>query len=248
MRIGAIPALITGLLLATTAVGKPKEILEVENRFVAYLGAMEEMQRDCLSKKGSPTQGQGMVCLCKYLGNLLTFKDLVVTAAKKYPDDMVTFRAKGQSKSVKLADIAAKLEETNKLVELCKNPEKTAKDLLALKVKSKRIVAKSRLKQIYDAQRKAFATKKKYESFAALGAGEKSCRAKQAGINLGDCQSDPYRYSIVVSEDGKRFRIQARTLTGTENGLYPGCQTADVWTMDEREQVAHVVNATSSCQ
>lgn len=235
--------LFASLFQTNQAIAKSQAAQEIERAFVTYTKKMKDMAKDCQKIN----QKEAMECVCTYMDELFRFKTLVEKAAQSAPQEQVTFRVEDKSETVQIGKLAEDMKKTNKMASLCADPEATVKKLSAYKAEAMQLSAKSMLHTIHQLQTANMAEKGAYQAFSAIGAGTKKCEVASLDLKVLSCGKTPYFYTAIPSKDGKTFTAEARTRTGKDHGIFPGCATPDVWTIDDRGNLRHVVNAEEKC-
>ena len=66
------------------------------------------------------------------------------------------------------------------------------------------------------------------------------------GFRVTDCTKVRYQYQTNAF-DAVSFTAQASSLANGDNQVFPGCATADVWTMDDQKTLANPSPGTTAC-
>jgi len=119
---------------------------------------------------------------------------------------------------------------------------------------------KSNLNHIYTLEQSYHGDQDKYVEIPALGNGIGTpssdtdvgyCNEpNEIGFRLTDCVKVRYQYEVTVgSDDNVAFEGTANSLDGNDNKVFPGCDTADVWTINADKTLAVVPdqNGIVSC-
>jgi prepilin-type N-terminal cleavage/methylation domain-containing protein len=110
--------------------------------------------------------------------------------------------------------------------------------------KSRQAEAKGNLSQIYTLEEAYFGDNESYVGFATVK--ENTCGANVIGFQLRPCNKGQVRYEYSgVAPTTLTYTITATT--GLTNKVFPGCATADTWTINEQKQMDNTSNALSAC-
>ena len=235
--------ILASLAQGDAAVAKSAAAQEIEKAFDHYTKEMRAMAKDCQKTN----QKEAMECVCSYMEELFQLKALVENAAQSAPQELVTFRVEDKSETVKIGKLAEDMKKTNKMASLCADPAATVKKLSAYKAHAMQLSAQTMLRTIHRAQIANMAEEGSYRAFAKVGAGTKRCEVAPLELKVLSCDKTPYFYTASPSKDGKTFTAEARTRTGKEHGIFPGCATPDVWRIDEKGNLRHILDAEEKC-
>ncbi len=108
--------------------------------------------------------------------------------------------------------------------------------------KARQSEAKSNLSYIYALEESYFGDQDKYAALQNQGK-DFGCGANELGFVLNPCKA---RYNYSVEANGTTFTAKADS--GQNNAIMPGCDKADVWTINEQKQLVAVSDSVTLCQ
>ena len=110
---------------------------------------------------------------------------------------------------------------------------------------------KTNLNHVYVLQESYYTDSNTYSNFAAMGSGIGSgttgCNvSNNIGFALTDCTKIRYQYTG-VNADASAFTASGNSLTSTNNKVFPGCATADIWTIDANKVLSNTSVGKTAC-
>jgi hypothetical protein len=105
------------------------------------------------------------------------------------------------------------------------------------------------LKAIYAAESAHYLRTDHYVPMKAAGYNAGCAVPRELGFKLAGCTDARQRYSYMVrvAGNGQTFVAEARSATGGDHPIVPGCTVADVWTIDQDQHLKNVTSAQAKC-
>jgi type IV pilus assembly protein PilA len=116
--------------------------------------------------------------------------------------------------------------------------------------KARMAESKSNLNTLYTLEESYFADNDTYVALAATGtnltAAGGTCPQNTLGFVPAPCNKSRYQYTTTAATTAA-FTAQAITGTAANNKVFPGCATADTWTITNQKVLTNTSIALSSC-
>jgi hypothetical protein len=184
-------------------------------------------------------------CLCEHLASTRKALEHLRNVKVSYPrvHDLFIQDEQGALKSDHGRGVLINVEEINRLerhLDHCTDPRLPAR---------KETEAEILLRAISAAEAAYYAQFSAYAPLKPVGYSVGCDIPRPLGFHLEGCEGGQlrYQYTVRVSAQGQKFLAEARSAVGFDHPLLPGCKVADVWTVDQDQQLQNVVDADKKC-